>query len=115
MRQFKGGVAKYEWFEVKFSEHWRGQKLTDLWDELPEMFNNVLNETSASHTDLVRVHIRHKTLSKGDIKVRLQPCGQMNGNTIMTRIEEVMQSNDSLGIDDSFKVGIGVIRLPSGT
>ena len=39
----------------------------------------------------------------------------MNADAIMTRIEEVLQSHESLAVDDSFEIGIGVIHIPSGS
>lgn len=92
----------------------QGITVKDLLKDLPNVFTNILNEVPASGQDLVRLHIRHDVLTKGDVKIRLQPCSQMTANTIMTRIEEVLQSHENLAIDDSFEVAVGVIHLPSG-
>ena len=41
VREYGQGIARDNWFEVRFNDLWQGKKLRDLWQELPDMFENV--------------------------------------------------------------------------
>ena len=115
-RQFKNSVAQDEWFAAKLVEDsWQGKTLKDVWEDLPQMFDDLLDELPADPQDLVRVHIRSNLLGKGDIKIRMRPGSEMNASAIMDGIERVIQSNENLSISDSLELGLGVIHMPVGS
>lgn len=45
VREYGKGVARDTWFQVKLNDELHGKKLTDLWKELPEMFDKVCSNT----------------------------------------------------------------------
>ena len=104
-------MANETWYDIKFNQQWQGKKLSDLWVELADMFETVLQDTKAAPNDLVRIHIRNDKLDKGDIKVRLRPRAEMTPAVILERIETV-QSKSTLAVDDSLAIGIGIIHMP---
>ena len=118
LRQYNGTTATDEVYEVRFvNDIWDGRRLADLYDELGQMWKDLLQqlaEEGARDTDLVRIHIGHRALDRGDIKVSLRPLKQMTPDAIGSRIEEVLQSHQDIPFDETFSVTVGVIHLPRG-
>ena len=118
MRRYEGTTATDQVFHVRFAnDGWQGRRLVDLYDELNSLWKDLLRDLRDNQTvdtNLVRLHISHRGLLKGDIKVSLRPLSQMTPEAIGSRIEEVLQSNQDLPFDASFAVTVGVIHLPRG-
>ena len=118
LRQYNGTTATDEVHEVRFvNDLWDGRRLADLYDELGQMWKDLLQQLAdegTRDTDLVRIHIGHRALDRGDIKVSLRPLKQMTPDAIGSRIEEVLQSHQDVPFDKTFSVTVGVIHLPRG-
>ena len=118
LRQYNGTTATDEVHEVRFvNDLWDGRRLADLYDELGQMWKDLLQQLAdegTRDTDLVRIHIGHRALDRGDIKVSLRPLKQMTPDAIGSRIEEVLQSHQDVPFDETFSVTVGVIHLPRG-
>ena len=94
---------------------WNGQRLNDLNEEMTDMWREVIDHIKADGvlgTDLCRIHIGHRNLGKGDIKVPLQRFRDLSPATIIDRIDRVMQSHYNLKIDDVLEISVGIIRFP---
>ena len=118
LRQYNGTTVTDKVYKVRFvNDLWDGRRLADLYDELGQMWQYLLQqlaEEGLRDTDLVRIHICHRALDRGDIKVSLRPLKQMTPDTIGSRIEEVLQSHQDVSFDETFSVTVGVIHLPRG-
>ena len=79
------------------------------------MFYNVLYQARGdlAGNDLGQVVIQYDALHN-PIVVPLQPWDELNANTGMDTIEKVLNSHESLSIDDSFNITVGSIDLPNG-
>ena len=86
LRQYNGTTATDEVHEVRFvNDLWDGRRLADLYDELGQMWKYLLQQLAdegTRDTDLVRIHIGHRALDRGDIKVILRPLKQMTPDSI---------------------------------
>ena len=114
-KEYMSYKAKDRTYEVKFNDEWRGSKLIQLYFALFYMFQDVLRNAKANlaGNDLGRVVIHHDGLNN-PIVVPLVPLDLLDANRIMDRIEEVLNSNETLELDDSFRIDIGTIELPKG-
>ena len=63
--------------------------------------------------DLGRVIFHHKGLNNNAV-IPLQKLSDLNSQTIMDKIESILQSDESLPIDDSFFITVGTIEYPKG-
>ena len=96
---------------------WRGMRMAELTSELTQMWENVIDTVrtdGALSTDLVRIHISHRDLKKGDIKVPLQKLGELTPQVIMDRIATVLQSHDQIKADNILEISVGLIKFPRG-
>nr|XP_034315847.1 uncharacterized protein LOC117685524 [Crassostrea gigas] len=100
-------------FKVKFNEQWRGKKLIDIQSNLHDMFEDLLLQARGHDADLGRVVISHPSLNNA-IVVPLQSWETLNADVAMSEIVKVLNSNESLPIDESLLVTIGSIDLPKG-
>ena len=63
--------------------------------------------------DLGRVIFHHNGLNNNAV-VPLQKLADLDVQTIMDKIESIVQSDESLPIDDSFFITVGTIEQPKG-
>ena len=115
LRQCNSTAATDEVYEIRFvNDLWGGRRLAELYDKLWKYLLQQLADEGERDTDLVRIHIGHRALDKGDIKVSLRPLKQMTPDAIGSRIEEVIQIHQDVPFDETFSVIVGVIHLPRG-
>jgi hypothetical protein len=112
-RTFKKNLARDTTFKVKFNEQWRGDKLLDIPTKLHDMFDDLLSEARGHDADLGRVVISHSSLNN-PIVVPLQSWENLNADVVMSEITKVLNSNESLPVDENLLVTIGSIDLPKG-
>ncbi|OOY87387.1 hypothetical protein, partial [Solemya velum gill symbiont] len=79
------------------------------------MFTSVLQTVrgSLAGNDSARVVIHHQALNN-PIVIPLQPWDNLNADSILEQIQKVLNSNETLQIDSSFEINIGIIRMPKG-
>ena len=118
MKKYKGGVATDTVYDVSITgKQWEGIQLVDLHEEMTQMWNDVLDTVrndGVLPTDLIRIHISHRDLTKGDIKIPLQRLQDISAESIMDRIAAVLQSFSHLQADNILEISVGVIRFPRG-
>jgi hypothetical protein len=103
-------------YEVRFDDQWRGRRLVDLHDRVHAMMDDVLRQARGNLTgsDLGRVIVQHDRLNN-PIVVGLQPWEQLNADKVMETVQNVLNSNEDLPLDESFRVMVGSIDLPKGS
>ena len=114
-RVFAKNKAKDTSYEVKLNPKWEGKKLKNLHEELRDMFNDVLQRARGqlANNDLGRVVIHHEGLD-APIVVPPRPLENLNADTVMSHIENVLTSNQDLSVGSSLKVTVGIIEMPKG-
>uniref|UniRef100_A0A8W8MKN2 Uncharacterized protein n=1 Tax=Magallana gigas TaxID=29159 RepID=A0A8W8MKN2_MAGGI len=100
-------------FKVKFNDQWRGDKLIDIYDKLHGMFDDVLSQARGHDADLGRVVLSHLNLNNS-IVVPLQSWEKLNADTVMSEITKVLNSNETIPVDEHLLVTVGSIDLPKG-
>ncbi len=80
------------------------------------MFTDILSEAKADiePNDLAVVIVDHKSLDNS-IVVPLQPAEQIDANSVMSKIQNVLQSEESLTLNESVTVTVGTIHMPKAT
>ena len=103
-RTFARTAAIETTYNIQFNQRWRGERVRDLRQEVHQMFDDVLNQgrEGLTHSDLMRVVIRSDSLNH-PVVVPLQPATTMDSNTVMEKMENVLQSEENLSIDESFQ------------
>ena len=118
VRRYGNNIATDEVYEVRVvGDRWNGRRMNELQDEMRQMWTNVIQhvrDQGVFLSDLVRIHISHRSLKNGDIKIPLQHIHELSPEGIMVRIEQVMQSYENLMMDDVLEMSVGIIRLPRG-
>ena len=102
-------------YQVKFDDQWQGQKLGNIKKQLHNMFEDILQQARGEldDQDLGRVIIHHNGLNQ-NVVVPLQKLGDLNAEVVMEKIESILQSEESLPVDDSFFITVGTIQQPRG-
>jgi hypothetical protein len=102
-------------YEVQFNNHWQGRKLVDLHDEVHNMMDDVLHQArgNLAGNDLGRVVIHHEALNN-PIVIPLQKWDLLDANKVMDTVQNVLNSNEDLPLDQSFRVTVGTVNLPKG-
>ena len=103
-------------FEVKFPDQLQNKKLSDIMDDLHELFDDVLDRVrqGAQENSLARVIIEHNDLTD-PIVVPLQELNKIDASTVTDEISKVLQSNENLSMNEgSCSIAVGCINLPSG-
>lgn len=77
------------------------------------MFDDLLSEARGHDADLGRVALSHSSLNN-PIVVPLQSWENLNADVVMSEIAKVLNSNESLPVDENLLVTIGSIDLPKG-
>lgn len=118
MKKYNGKLATDTVYSVSItSPEWQGRPLLNLQEEMRGMWTDVLRTVRADDvlpTDLIRIHISHRDLTKGDITIPLQQVGAITVDGIMDRISTVLQSYAQLKADDVLEISVGIIRFPRG-
>lgn len=112
IRTFKNQARDVS-FKVKFNEQWREEKLVDMYEKLHVMFDDVLSQARGHDADLGRVVISHPNLNN-PIVVPLQSWQNLNADRVMSEITKVLNSNETLSVDENLLVTVGTIDLPKG-
>lgn len=114
-RTFAKSAAVSSTYKVKFNDEVRGRKLSNIQTELHQMFDDVLQEAKRNITgkDLVVAIVEHDDLNHG-VVAPLQEASLVDASSIMSRVQEILQSDEKLSVNDSFGVTIGTIRMPKG-
>ena len=115
-RRFRNRILD-DHFELKFNNRWRGKLLKDIYNDIEGIFDNFLQHlrrNGVRPTDLVRIRIKHQDLKGGDIFVRLQAMKDLNSDVILSRFQQVVQSNQSVQLDQSFNIVAGIVNMPVG-
>ena len=106
--------AKETTFTVKFNSNWRGRKLLDIYNEVFNMFDDVLAQATAGYDsdDIGRVVIHHDDIEP--IVISLRKITELTSECIMEHVVNVLNSHQELSLDSSFMISIGLIALPRG-
>lgn len=90
-------------------------KLVDIKDNLTQMFQDVVDLAGKHYdkSDKAQLCISHGQL-KEEVFIHLQDLRNLSGESIMERIEKVLNSNESVVIDDSLQIHVGLMRLTKG-
>ena len=103
-RTFAKTAAIEKTYRVRFNDQWRGRRLTELKRQLYRLFEDLLAKArqDINDNDHLRIIIRHQALNQAAV-VPFQAAGEMNVNKILDKIESLLQSEESLAVDDSFE------------
>ncbi|OOY83861.1 hypothetical protein BOW37_12735, partial [Solemya velum gill symbiont] len=114
-RTFSKNKARETTYQVKINDNQQGRSLHDIRIDLHRMFEDVLTAArqSLAGNNSGRVVIFHESLNN-PIIIPLQPLDELNADIIMEAIEKVLNSNDSLSVNESLVINVGVIELPKG-
>lgn len=77
------------------------------------MFDDILSQARGHDADLGRVLLSHPQLNN-PIVVPLQSWEKLNANTVMSEITKVLNSNETIPIDEHLLVTVGSIDLLKG-
>ena len=102
-------------FRATFDQQYMGHRLIDIQQQLEDMFQDVVDKATERHGphDKARVVIQHNDLRQ-DIVTPMRPESLITGKTIMDRMEKVLQSDESLSVDNSFHVNFGIFHPDKG-
>ena len=112
-RTFKKNLARDTSFKVKFNDQWRGEKLVDIYKKLHNMFDDVLSQARGHDADLGRVVLSHPNLNN-PIVVPLQSWENLDADAVMSEVTKVLNSNETIPVDDHLLVTVGSIDIPKG-
>ena len=114
VREFKNKAIDNT-YEVTFNHTWHGRNVSELLGRFRHMFRDLLSLVTTNYhpDDLIRVVIHHQSLHY-PIIVALTKIENMTAEKIMNKIENTLNSNENLTVDETFKIDIGIIRIPRG-
>ena len=114
-RSFQNNTVEENIYDVKWDQTVRGTKVKEVRHEIESLFTHVLEGARQSHKehDLARIYINHPSLHK-PIIVPPMPLEEINTQTIMDQIDNVLQSNESLPLDEQFQIHLGLAHIPEG-
>lgn len=104
VRTFASTAATETTYRLRFNNQWKGRKIGDTFQQLHHLFEDLLTRARQNTlpNDRLRVVIRHNGLNQS-VLVPLQPANEVTAKKILHKIENVLQSEESLSIDDSFQ------------
>jgi hypothetical protein len=76
---------------------WKGKELRDILKDMQQMFEDVLTKAKGSEQDLSCVIVRHPELNH-PIVVPLDKWSNINTNTVMTAVENVLNSDQKFSV-----------------
>ena len=102
-------------FKVKFNKEYMGRRLVDVQGQLKGMFQDVMNRALQDYgnDDKASIVVQHNDLKK-DIVIHMRKNKDITTDTIMGRMEKVLQSDEELSIDNSFEINFGLLRTDRG-
>ena len=102
-------------FRVRFQEEYMGRRLIEIQQQLTEMFDAVVERALREYNaeDRTSIVIQHGDLRR-EIVIHMRPNRDISGLTIMNRIEKILQSDETLSIDNSFQITFGILRMDRG-
>lgn len=113
-KSWKNNMVNEKQFELDFPKN--GELAinvkTRLYKIMRKLVEKLQNENQPR--DLVRLSFDHPELYKA-IHVPLREISHIDENYIMGNVERVLQSTESLPIDNEFIVNVGVIHIPQGS
>lgn len=112
-RVFAKNKAIDNTFQVKFNDHWQGEKMSDLSKDLHQMFDDISDNVRGNPNDFGRVVVHG--VHKNPIVVPLQTWDKLDSETVLDGITNVLNSNEELVVDDSLEISVGSIEVPSGS
>ena len=112
---FQNNVVEENIYDVKWDDTLKGSKVIEVRDEIEALFDHVLHRAGQSHAeqDLARIYINHPSLHKPSI-VPPMPLEELNAQSIMDQIDNVLQSDETLPLDEQFQIHLGIAHIPSG-
>jgi hypothetical protein len=112
----KYGVAEI-FYKVRFAAEWAGKTLHSIQNDIEKMFENLLTQIKSEHhdRDKVRVFINNSNL-KYDIPIviPLRPLDELDVESIMRVVINVLNSNQNVALDDNLRVEIGILKMHRG-
>ena len=104
VRTFARSAATETTYRVRFNEQWQGRRLADLRRQLHRLFEDLLarGREGVNDNDLLRVILRHEALNNA-VVVPMQAAGAMNVDKIMSKVESLLQSDETLSVDHTFQ------------
>ena len=102
-------------FRVRFNQDYMGRRLIDVQEQLIEMFDATIERALRDYNreDKTSIVIRHNDLRR-EIVIHMRPNREISGQNIMNRIEKILQSDETLSIDNSFEITFGLLRMDRG-
>ena len=90
--------------------------LGDIENQLHHMFQSLLREIGNKYkqTDLVRVFITHEEMVNTNIVIGPDYLGNINVDTIMSKISEVIRSNSFIPANQGLKINVAAIHNIKG-
>lgn len=85
----------------------------DIYDNLHNMFDDVLSQARGHNADLGRVVLSHPNLNN-PIIVPPQSWESLNADKVMSEISKVINSNENISVDEHLLATIGSIDIPKG-
>ena len=100
---------------VRFQQQYMGRRLIDVQEQLIEMFDAAIERALRDYNreDKIQIIIHHSDLRR-EIVIHMRPNKEINGQAIMNRIEKILQSDETLSIDNSFEITFGLQRMDRG-
>lgn len=84
-----------------------------MYDKLHDMFDDVLSQARGHDADLRRLVLSHPNLNNPNV-VSLQSWGNLNVDTVTSEITKVLNSNETIPIDEHLLVAVGSIDVLKG-
>ena len=102
-------------YRVKFNKSHRGKLLRDMNKQLLSMFTDVLKKVSLRlhPNDLIRIVIDHPDVN-GVIVVSLRKLHELDAQTIVNVIQNVLNSHEELRMDQAMTIDIATTQIPRG-
>ena len=112
----KYGVEEIN-YKVRFSAEWAGKTLESIQAEIELMFADLLEQIRQDHhgQDKVRVFIHNSNLKYNiPILIPLRFLQELDVESIMRIIMNVLNSNQHIALDDNLRVEIGILKMHRG-
>ena len=115
-KTFKNDVIDRH-YRVKFipEKSLEGKKLSTMHNQLQSMFDDVISEATANlgGTDLCRVVVHHPSLTNS-MYYPLKKVDNVTGQDVLEHFENILNSHQSLEMNEEFSVDVGTMELPKG-
>ena len=112
-RSFKKNRIIEQIYEVKFSKKIQGMQISQIEETIQDVFSDLLKTAkreSSSLNDLGRLYITHKELFN-PLTYKLRPIKEFTINGILNEFNRVIQSAESLTVDSSFLIHLGIAKI----